>query len=77
MTTVLRAIQVGFNMEVEHNERMRLCGYHGDHRPVPPPGYRLLRAAHMGQMAARERVALFIAPWLDDSSGEHIEAHLS
>lgn len=66
MTPSLRsAISTGLNMEREWNQRMFIVGYHGAYQKVPPLNYRLVRAAHMAQMAVRERVALTIAPWLE------------
>jgi hypothetical protein len=78
--TIAESIRVAFNSEQEWNKRMLVAGYHAGYLPVPPLRYRIVRAAHLSLMVARENVALAIAPWLDPdgpTTHSNIEAHLS
>jgi hypothetical protein len=68
--TIAEAIRHGLFSEQEWNERMLVSGYHAAYLPIPSLRYRLMRAAHLASMAARENIAIAIAPWLDPDFGK-------
>jgi len=68
--TIADAIKVGLTSEQDWNARMFVAGYHAGYLEIPPLGYRLMRAAHLSIMTARENLAIAIAPWLDPDCGK-------